>query len=55
MAVIIGEVELETIEPVTQPAESQSATDQTAVSEAEKQLLETLALIEQRKQRLQFD
>lgn len=55
MAVIIGEIEVETVEPVTQPTESQATPNQTAVSEAEKQLLQTLALIEERKQRLQFD
>ncbi len=55
MAVVIGEVIVEVLDQPTPPSESHPSPQQTPLSTAEKELVKTLALIQERKERLQFD
>lgn len=55
MAVIIGEVTVEVTVPGNQPTQGQPAPQQSPLSMAEQELVQTLALIQQRQQRLKVD
>jgi hypothetical protein len=55
MPVLIDEVCIETIDTVTQPGEAEPAPQQIPVAAAEQQVLQTLALIQQRQDRLKID
>ncbi|MEW5755352.1 MAG: hypothetical protein AB1810_03535 [Pseudomonadota bacterium] len=55
MPILIDEVIAEVNDSVTQPAEVQPAAQQSPLSVAEYELLQTLALIQQRQERLKVD
>jgi hypothetical protein len=55
MPVLIDEVCIETIDSVTQPGEAEPASQQMPVAAAEQQIVQTLALIQQRQDRLKDD
>lgn len=55
MPVLIDEVSIETIDSVTLPDEAEPVPQQIPVAAAEQQVLQTLALIQQRQDRLRID
>ncbi len=55
MPVLIDEVSIETIDSVTLPDEAEPAAQQIPVTPSEQQVLQTLALIQQRQDRLRID
>lgn len=55
MPVLIDEVIAEVTDTVTQPAEGEPVSHQMPLSVAENELLQTLALIQQRQERLKID